>query len=99
MLPEGLYEQVISKALGKKLSENTEIKYNVAPIDNVEAPYILSRYIAEIVEKGLMQVQSNNISEQLSLANKIISAITEVTGDDEFDGDSVEEKPRQLMAV
>lgn len=99
MLPEGLYEQVISKALDKKLSEDNGIKYDSAPIDNAEAPSILSKYIAEIVEKGLMQVQGDDISGQLSLANKIISAITEVTGDEEFDGSSVEEKAQQLLAV
>lgn len=99
MLPEGLYEQVISKALDKKLSEDNGIKYDAAPIDNAEAPSILSKYIAEIVEKGLMQVQGDDISGQLSLANKIISAITEVTGDEEFDGSSVEEKAQQLLAV
>lgn len=46
-----------------------------------------------------MQVQSDDISGQLSLANKIISAITAATGDDEFDGASVEEKAQQLLAV
>ena len=99
MLPEGLYEQVISKALDKKLSEDNGIKYDAVPIDNAEAPSILSKYIAEIVEKGLMQVQGDDISGQLTLANKIISAITEATGDDEFDGSSVEEKAQQLLAV
>lgn len=99
MLPEGLYEQVISKALEKKLSEDADIEYDTVSIDNAEAPSILSKYIAEIVEKGLMQVKGNSISKQLLLINKIISAITEATGDDEFEGDSVEEKAKQLMAV
>lgn len=99
MLPEGLYEQVISKALDKKLSEDSGIKYDVEQIDNAEAPSILSKYIAEIAEKGLMQVQGDDISGQISLANKIISVITEATGDDEFDGTSVEEKAQQLLAV
>lgn len=99
MLPEGLYEQVISKALDKKLSEDNGIKYDVEQIDNAEAPSILSKYIAEIAEKGLMQVQGDDISGQISLANKIISVITEATGDDEFNGSSVEEKAQQLLAV
>ncbi len=99
MLPEGLYEQVISKVLDKKLSEDNGIKYDVEQIDNAEAPSILSKYIAEIAEKGLMQVQGDDISGQISLANKIISVITEATGDDEFDGSSVEEKAQQLLAV
>ena len=36
MLPEGLYEQVISKALDKKLSEDNGIKYDAA----IPAKYI-----------------------------------------------------------
>lgn len=99
MLSEGLYEQVISKALDKKLSEDSGIKYDAEQIDNAEAPSILSKYIAEIAEKGLMQIQGDDISGQIFLANKIISVITEATGDDEFDGSSVEEKAQQLLAV
>ena len=99
MLHEGLYEQVISKELDKELSEDNDIKYDAAPIDNAEAPSILSKYIAEVVEKGLMQVQGDDISEQLLLANKIISAITEATGDVDFDSSSVDEKAQQLLAV
>ena len=99
MLEEGLYEQVISKELEKKLNKNNDIKYDASAIDNAEAPAVLSRYVAEIVQKGLTMVQGDDISEQLGLVNKIISVITEATGDEDFDGSSVEEKARQLMAV
>ena len=91
MLNEGLYEQVISKALSSEL-ENPEQIVDTNKIDNAEAPAILAKYIAEVVEKGLRQVQSSDISEQLKLANKIVSTVAEVTGDDEFDGNTVDER-------
>ena len=98
MLNEGLYEQVISKALGSEL-ENPEQIVDTNKIDNAEAPAILAKYIAEVVEKGLRQVQSSDISEQLKLANKIVSTVAEVTGDDEFDGNTVDERAEQLWQL
>ena len=98
MLNEGLYEQVISKALSSEL-ENPEQIVDTNKIDNAEAPAILAKYIAEVVEKGLRQVQSSDISEQLKLANRIVSTVAEVTGDDEFDGNTVDERAEQLLAV
>ena len=87
MLNEGLYEQVISKALSSKLN-NAEQLIDTGKLDAAEAPSILAKYIAEIVEKGLRQVESNDISEQLRLANKIVSTVAEVTNDEEFDGEA-----------
>lgn len=51
------------------------------------------------MEKGLRQVSSDDISGQLSLANRIVSAIADVTGDSDFDGMSVAERAEQLLAV
>lgn len=98
MLNEGLYEQVISKALSSELN-NAEQLIDTSKLDAAEAPSILAKYIAEIVEKGLRQVESNNISEQLRLANKIVSTVAEVTNDEEFDGDTVDARAEQLLAV
>lgn len=98
MLNEGLYEQVISKALSSELN-NAEQLIDTGKLDAAEAPSILAKYIAEIVEKGLRQVESNDISEQLRLANKIVSTVAEVTNDEEFDGDTVDARAEQLLAV
>lgn len=98
MLNEGLYEQVISKALSSELN-NAEQLIDTGKLDAAEAPSILAKYIAEIVEKGLRQVESNDISEQLRLANKIVSTVAEVTKDEEFDGDTVDARAEQLLAV
>ena len=98
MLKPGLYEQVINKELSNELDERQQLikKRN---IDKAEAPQILSGYLSEIIEKGLSCLSSDDIDGQLGLANKIVSEITETTGDDEFDGMSVDERAEQLLAV
>lgn len=98
MLKLGLYEQVINKDLSAEIDSEQQLieKRN---IDKAEAPQILSGYLSEIIEKGLSRLSGNDIEGQLGLANKIISAVTELTGDKEFDGQSVDERAEQLLAV
>lgn len=99
MLKRGLYEQVINKSLDRELECSDDIAASTGKLDGAEAPQILSHYISELVEKGLRQVSSDDISGQLSLANRIVSAIADVTGDRDFDGMSVAERAEQLLAV
>ncbi len=99
MLKRGLYEQVINKSLDRELECSDDIVTSTGKLDGAEAPQILSHYISELVEKGLRQVSSDDISGQLSLANRIVSAIADVTGDSDFDGMSVAERAEQLLAV
>ncbi len=99
MLKRGLYEQVINKSLDRELECSDDIVVSTGKLDGAEAPHILSHYIGELVEKGLRQVSSDDISGQLSLANRIVSAIADVTGDSDFDGMSVAERAEQLLAV
>lgn len=98
MLKPGLYEQVINKDISEKLNSSEQI-IDKREIDRAEAPHILSGYLSEIIEKGLSQFGSDDIEKKLELANKIVKAITETTGDNEFDGMSLEERAEQLLAV
>ncbi len=99
MLKNGLYEQVINKSINEQIESSTDKLTQTAKIDNAEAPKILSKYIAEVLEKGLKQIKCNDNSEQLALCNKIVSEIMQVTGDDEIDGLSIDEKAEELLAV
>lgn len=99
MLKPGLYEQVINEQLDRELQDSENIVTSTGKLDNAEAPHILSNYIGELVEKGLRQVSGGDIPAQLSLANRIVEAIAEVTGDDDFTGMSVAERAEQLLAV
>ena len=58
MLYDGLYEQIINKALDAELSATDKIG-QTTPIDSAEASKVLAKYIAEVVEKGLDNVVDN----------------------------------------
>ena len=98
MLKPGLYEQVINKELSEEIDETKQL-IEKRSIDKAEAPHVLSGYFAEVIEKGLSRLSGDDTEGQLKLANKIVSAVTELTGDDEFDGLSVDKRSEQLLAV
>ena len=100
MLHDGLYEQVISKELDSELAFTDKLS-QTAPIDSEEASKILSKYVAEIVEKGLENVKDNggDLSSQVELVNRIVSTITSETHEPEFDSQSVAQRAEQLLAL
>ena len=100
MLHDGLYEQVISRELDSELSSTDKLS-QTAPIDSEEASKILSKYVAEIVEKGLENVKDNggDLSSQVELVNRIVSTITSETHEPEFDSQSVAQRAEQLLAL
>lgn len=100
MLKNGLYEQIISKALDSELSATDKLS-KVAPIDTAEASKVLAKYISEIIEKGLNNVRDNggDISAQVELVNKIVATIIEETDEADFDELSVAERAEQLLAL
>ena len=100
MLHDGLYEQVISKELDSELASTDKLS-QTAPIDSAEAPTILSKYVAEIVEKGLENVKDNggDLSSQVELVNRIVSTIKSETHEPEFDSQSVAQRAEQLLAL
>ena len=100
MLHDGLYEQVISRELDSELAATDKLS-QTAPIDSEEASKILSKYVAEIVEKGLENVKDNggDLSSQVELVNRIVSTITSETHEPEFDSQSVAQRAEQLLAL
>ena len=100
MLFDGLYEQVISRELDSELASTDKFS-QTAPIDSEEASKILSKYVAEIVEKGLENVKDNggDLSSQVELVNRIVSTITSETHEPEFDSQSVAQRAEQLLAL
>lgn len=100
MLFDGLYEQVINRELDSELAATDKLS-QTAPIDSAEASKILSKYVAEIVEKGLENVKDNggDLSSQVELVNRIVSTITSETHEPEFDSQSVAQRAEQLLAL
>jgi hypothetical protein len=81
MLQNGLYEQVIHQWLAQELDGAVGKIIRREVIDKAEASRILSKYMAEIIEKGLDQVidDGGDIQEQILLSNKIVSLIKQET--------------------
>lgn len=101
MLESGLYEQVINKELGTAIDNASDKDCSTAPIDSAEASKVLSKYIANIIEKGLDAVVDNggDINSQIALANKIVNTIIAESGEEEFSAMSVDERAEQLLSV
>ena len=100
MLHNGIYEQVINKALDRELAATDKLS-QTAPIDAAEAAKILAKYVAAVVEKGLENVQDNggDVNSQVELVNRIVSTIIAETSEAGFDELSVAERAEQLLAL
>lgn len=100
MVHDGLYEQIINKALDAELAATDKLS-QTAPIDPAEASKVLAKYIAEVVEKGLDNVVDNggDVNSQVVLANRIISTIISGTKENGFDEMTVAERAEQLLAL
>lgn len=100
MLKNGLYEQVISDALSREIERSQPQQLtSKEKIDKAEAPQVLSKYLSEIIEKGLSCFSNDDIEKRLNLTNKIISVISEETHDEEFAKQAVNQNAEQLFAV
>lgn len=101
MLNPGLYEQLISKLLRHQLSTSTDKLIKTAPMDSEEAPRILAKYIAEVIEQGLANVKDNggDLESQVELANRIIGTLTDGAGEISLDGLAVDKPAELLMAL
>lgn len=101
MLPPGLYEQVVNTALNRELSEISDARKSVAPIDKAEASKVLAQYLADVVRKGLENVVDNggDLSTQISLANQIVDLIQNITQEADFAALNVDQRAEQLLAL
>lgn len=101
MLKDGLYEQVINNKLDIELAECTDKLSTTASIDKAEASKVLSKYLTEVVEKGLDNIIDNggDISSQVELVNKIVSVIKDETRESDFSEMSVAERAEQLLSL
>ena len=66
MLKRGIYEQVRTREISKEIDANNDIITKLEKIDQAESSAILAKYITEIIEKGLNQIED----DQKSIKNK-----------------------------
>lgn len=102
MLPEGLYEQLISKLISSRLKQLGKEKFYIkeTPIDKEEAAYLLSQYLIGVINSALNLITGDNsIERQLKLANKIIYLIQSELDDQEFEDDLIETEAKVLSGI
>ena len=100
MLKPGLYEQVVNKEIASAISDHPDLLSLTEAIDREEAPKILSTYLASVLEKGLSNITGEgSIDAQVGLVNNLVSIIAQSTEDTAFDGLSVDEHAKQLLAL
>ena len=97
MIKDGLYEQIINSILQKEIDESDKV-IEKKPIDLAEAPKILAKYVAEIVEKRLDDLaHGDNVSDQIALVNSIIDVIQKEAEGEDRDALSIVDQPNQLL--
>ncbi len=100
MLKPGIYEQVVNKAIANTISDHPDLISLTGTIDKEEAPKILSTYLASVLEKGLSNITGDgSIGAQVGLVNNLVNIIAQVTDEAVFDGLSVDEQAKQLLAL
>jgi len=95
----GLYEQVINRLLDTHLSDK-RYKVETEKIEEEESPKILSKYLAEILEKGLYNLKDNcaDINRQIELCNKIIDDIANAADHEGLKDQTIEKRAELLLA-
>ena len=100
MVQSGLYEQVINKLIASELKQIDKF-ISIEPIDTAEASKVLSKYLSEIIEKRLenMQDSKEDIDGQISFVNRLVTFIKAETDDSTLDSYAIDEPARRLLAV
>ncbi|HRZ27108.1 MAG TPA: DUF3427 domain-containing protein [Spirochaetota bacterium] len=95
----GIYEQVISRLLDTQISDK-KFKVETEKIGEEESPRILSKYLSEIIEKGLTNLKDSgaDLSSQIELCNKIIDDIAISVKQDDLREFIIEKKAELLLA-
>lgn len=78
-LKQGIYERLIDRSLERELSEiSGEDRFEIRkePVPDVDLPAILSRHVAKILKRRLVEIAekfgSNGIARQLSETNRLL---------------------------
>ncbi|MBP3193476.1 DUF3427 domain-containing protein [Natronogracilivirga saccharolytica] len=102
-LTYGLYEQLISRTLQRKLEEQDQRQYHIAkePLDPEEAALYLSRYLSRIMQSVLGEYRSDHegIKQQIQLCNELIERLNQSTRRLDLSEDLIEAGGQVLTAV
>ncbi len=102
MLKLGLYEQLITNVISKKLSDLDRDQYfiHTSALDAAEASRYLSLSLTETIRFALNQIKDDNIPlQQIELANRIIEFLAKELPDTDFSENLIDTEGKILDAV
>lgn len=101
----GIYEQVINQVIDNELKE-IDLNENIidkTSINSAEAQDILSKYLAKVIEKGLVRIREQykdgSKPAQIKACNEIIAKLSEITNSEDILGWKIGSEGQQLMAI
>ncbi|WP_090590466.1 DUF3427 domain-containing protein [Auraticoccus monumenti] len=89
-MDHGLYEALVTESLNERLAQLRDRDPSVSAVDAAEVPRVLSRHVAESVERVLRTVTS--AERRLELVNRVLAVLEDA-------GTTVEGPARQLQAI
>ncbi len=98
----GIYEDLITQLISKKLSELDNEKYyiNKSIVDKEEAANILSRHLSSKIKLALNTLKGDDqVDRQIEIANKIIHFLGQEIKDEDFNDDLIAKEGEILKAV
>jgi superfamily II DNA or RNA helicase len=101
-LQEGLYEQLITKIITRKLDDLNQEAYFIRSVvvDKAEASRYLSQYLADTITYGLDSIKGDDdIHQKIELSNKIIQVLIQELPDLSLSGNLIENEGKLLQAV
>ncbi|MGY1620186.1 DUF3427 domain-containing protein [Geodermatophilus sp. SYSU D00691] len=101
-VPAGIYEHLVTEGLRGKLDQVDPGLVQLGPLDPADAHETLTRHIAELTSSTLRQLGGDGpeaVSRQVSLANHIVKAITDLSAATNGSTASIVEPAANLLAV
>ncbi len=88
VLPEGLYERLVTKALQEQLADE-QPRTIIGSVEPADQPHVLARHVYESSLRALMDIKDPG--RRLALVNEVLETLA--------DADSVAAPPTQLMRL
>lgn len=101
MLENGIYEQLISQEMRIELNNLLNQLSATSPIDKAEAPKILAKYAASIIQKKLEESTEYNtdLGTMVQIINRLIKELPDSSSELKLKKDLLDEKAEQLLEI
>ncbi|MBU8907673.1 DUF3427 domain-containing protein [Desertibacillus haloalkaliphilus] len=105
MLPEGVYEEIITDRLKAELEQVENVDIRKEKLDVEEARKMLASYISSITRRALNYVRDDvkddkeALFKQLETCNEIITVLSERLDDEEFESLQIAEEGEVLTSI